>query len=145
MKPAQIVLIEDNPADVLLVKKALRENGIDHSLTQFESGIEAIRVLCAANPDSYFVPDAILLDLNTPRTDGFEALHRLMEFPRFAGVPIAILTSSRDRKDKHRAALQGARYIEKPSQLSEFLTSVGGTVREMLGSRKTPAITRAAG
>jgi CheY-like chemotaxis protein len=145
MKPAQIVLIEDNPADVLLVKKALAENGIDHALTQFDSGVEAVRALCAAHTDHDFVPDAILLDLNTPRTDGFEALHRLMEFPRLADVPIAILTSSRDRRDKHRAAIQGARYIEKPSQLNEFLTSVGGAVREMLSERVARGTTLAAG
>jgi CheY-like chemotaxis protein len=42
MKSARIVLIEDNPADVLLVEMALRENGIDHSLTRFESGAEAL-------------------------------------------------------------------------------------------------------
>jgi CheY-like chemotaxis protein len=135
MKPAQIVLIEDNPADVLLVKMALRENGIEHSLTRFESGEEAIKVLCAETTADFFVPDVILLDLNTPRTDGFEALHRFKEFPRLAGVPIAIFTSSRDRKDKHHAAIQGARYIEKPSQLNEFLASVGQAVKEMLGVR----------
>ena len=107
MRSAQIVLIEDNPADVFLVRKALEENGIEHALTRFESGEDAIRVLCAETPGDSFVPDAILLDLNTPRTDGFEALHRLRELPRLSGVPIAILTSSRDRKDKHRAAIQG--------------------------------------
>lgn len=132
MKSAQIVLIEDNPADVLLVKMALKENGIEHALTRFESGEDAIRVLCAETNGDVLVPDAILLDLNTPGTDGFDVLHRFKEFPRLSGVPIAILTSSRDRKDKLRAAIQGARYIEKPSQLNEFLTSVGQVVKEML-------------
>jgi two-component system, chemotaxis family, response regulator Rcp1 len=135
MKSAQIVLIEDNPADVLLVRKALEENGIDHLLTRFETGEEAIRVLCNEANGNAFVPDAILLDLNTPRTDGFEALRRLKVFPRFSGVPIALLTSSRDARDKHRAAIQGARYIEKPSQLNEFLSSVGAAVKDMLGVR----------
>ncbi|MBV9772289.1 MAG: response regulator [Bryobacterales bacterium] len=134
MKPAQIVLVEDNPADVLLIRKALEESGIEHALTRFESGEDAIRVLCAETNGDSLVPDAILLDLNTPRTDGFAALHRFKEFPRLSGVPIAILTSSRDRKDKQRAAIQGARYIEKPSELNEFLTSIGHAVKEMLGS-----------
>jgi CheY-like chemotaxis protein len=132
MKPAQIVLIEDNPGDVLLVKIALRENGIEHALTRFESGQDAIRTLCAEAGGDVLVPDAILLDLNTPGTDGFEALHRFKESPRFTGIPIAILTSSRDRKDKHRASIQGVRYIEKPSQLNEFLASVGQAIKEML-------------
>lgn len=134
MKSAQIVLIEDNPADVLLVEMALKENGIEHTLTRFESGEEATRVLCAETKDEVFVPDAILMDLNTPRTDGFEVLRRFKALPRLSGVPIAILTSSRDRKDKHRADIQGASYIEKPSGLNEFLTSVGQAVKEMLGA-----------
>ena len=132
MKIAQIVLIEDNPADVLLVKMTLKENGIEHTLTQFESGAEAVRVLCTETEGSVLVPDAILLDLNTPRTDGFEALSQFTESTRLTGVPIAILSSSRDRRDKQRAAILGARYIEKPSQLDEFMASVGLAVREML-------------
>lgn len=134
MKPAQIVLIEDNPADVVLVRLALNENGIAHVLTHFESGEEAARSLSAGSESESFVPDAILLDLNTPGTDGFEALQKLREYPRLSDVPIAILTSSRDRKDKHRAGMEGARYIEKPSQLNEFLTSVGQAVKAMLNT-----------
>ena len=131
MKPALIVLIEDNPADVLLVKMALEENGITHALTQFDSGTEALEKLCFPKAGE-LVPDAILLDLNTPQTDGFEALRTLKQSPRLSNVPIAILTSSRAIADKRRAALEGTRYIEKPSQLVEFLDSVGGAVKEML-------------
>lgn len=138
MKSARIVLIEDNPADILLVRKALEENGIAHSLTTFECGEEAIRILCAEAKGEVFVPDAILLDLSTPGMDGFELLHRFRGFPRFSQLPIAILTSSRDRRDKHRAALHSTRYIEKPTQLNEFLTSVGRAVREMLEGSGVP-------
>ena len=130
--PAQIVLIEDNPADVHLVEIALKERGIAHSLTRFESGQEAVRVLCGQSVIGNVVPDAILLDLNTPRTDGFEALRSLKQSPRLAGVPIAILTSSRAQADRHRAQIQGARYIQKPSQLKEFLSTVGEAVHQML-------------
>jgi CheY-like chemotaxis protein len=132
MKSAQIVVIEDNPADVLLIRKALEQNGIEHSLTRFENGADAIRALCVDTYDEMLVPDAILLDLSMPRMDGFTALHRLREVPRLAGVPIAILTSSRDSQDKHRASIQGVRYIEKPSQLDDFLKSVGRAVKSML-------------
>src|ERR1700722_14960742 len=100
MKLAQIVLIEDNPGDVLLVEMALQENGIAHSLTKFENGQEAVRVLCGPPADGNVVPDAILLDLNTPRTDGFDALRSFKQSPQLAQVPIAILTSSRARRDK---------------------------------------------
>ena len=133
MRPAQIVLIEDNPGDVLLVEMALRENRIDCSLTKFEDGQEAVRVLCGESTSGEVAPDAILLDLNTPRTDGFEALRSFKRIHAgLAQVPIAILTSSRAHADKQRAESQGARYIEKPSQLHEFLSTVGQAVREML-------------
>jgi len=134
MKSFRIVLVEDNPADVFLVQKALAAASVDHALTQFTSGTEAVRVLCSPEEPHGPVPDAILLDLNTPRTDGFEALRALKETPRLAGVPIAILTSSRARSDKHRASILGTRYIEKPSQLEEFLSTVGQAVKDMLGS-----------
>lgn len=132
MKPTQIVLIEDNPADVCLIKIAIKEKGISASLTHFEDGVEAVRVLCGTAEENALIPDAILLDLNTPRTDGFDALAQLKQKARLSQVPIAVLTSSRARSDKQRAALLGARYVEKPSELKDFLTSVGNAVEEML-------------
>jgi two-component system, chemotaxis family, response regulator Rcp1 len=134
VRTAQIVLIEDNPADVQLVEMALKERGIPHSLTRFENGQEAVRVLCGEPLNGTLVPDAILLDLNTPRTDGFEALRSFRQSPRLASVPIALLTSSRAQGDRHRAEIQGARYIQKPSQLTEFLSTVGEAVSAMLGA-----------
>jgi two-component system, chemotaxis family, response regulator Rcp1 len=128
MKPARIVLVEDNPGDVLLFEMALKENGIPCELTHFHNGMEALRALRATT----FVPDAILLDLNTPRSDGFHVLAQIMQAPRLSHVPIAILTSSRASSDKNRAALQSVRFIQKPSHLEEFLATVGGAVREML-------------
>lgn len=132
MSEAQIVLIEDNPADVFLIRKALKETGIEHSIIQFESGADAVQILCNGSVSGR-IPDLILLDLNTPRTDGFEALRTLKETPRLARVPIALLTSSRARRDKHRASILGTRYIEKPSQLEDFLATVGRAAKEMLG------------
>ena len=131
MNPAHIVLVEDNPGDVLLVKLALTENGIPFELTQFNNGSEALKVLSAPSPNA-FIPDAILLDLNTPKSDGFEVLIQLRRSPRLSQVPIAILTSSRTRSDKHRASLESVRFIEKPSQLADFLNTVGQAVKEML-------------
>ncbi|MGH9632076.1 MAG: response regulator [Bryobacteraceae bacterium] len=132
MKPAQIVLIEDNPADVFLVEMSLKENGIPFHLTRFENGAEALQVLCAASDTNTSVPDAILLDLNTPRSDGFQVLIKLRQVPRFAQVPIAILSSSQASSDKHRIGLQSVRYIQKPSELEDFLATVGQAVKEML-------------
>ncbi len=131
--PAEIVLIEDNPGDVALVQLALRSEKILYVLRHYRSGEDAVDAF-TAEPSGTKPPSVILLDLNTPRTDGFAALAKLMQMPRLAHVPIAVLTSSRAHSDKHRASIHGARYIEKPSQLKEFLSSVGGAVRDMLGS-----------
>jgi CheY-like chemotaxis protein len=136
MSAVRIVLIEDNPADVYLVELALKENGIPCELTRFASGQEALVVLCPAEDEAAatFVPDAILLDLNTPKSDGFQVLIRLKQSPRLAQVPIAIITSSAAASDRHRSALEGVRYIQKPSQLEAFLATVGQAVKEMLHS-----------
>jgi CheY-like chemotaxis protein len=89
-------------------------------------------VLCAPEEANAFVPDAILLDLNTPRCDGFQVLIALKQFPRLSQVPLAILTSSQASSDRHRAALENVRFIQKPAHLEEYLTTVGLAVREML-------------
>jgi CheY-like chemotaxis protein len=137
---ATIVLIEDNPADVFLVRKALSENGIPCSLKVFETGREAVRIFCGPANEDFPVPEAILLDLLTPCTDGFDALSRLRQSPRLAEVPIAILTSSRSPGDKRRAANQGVRFIEKPCELDDFIECVGREVSEMLTRPDQPEI-----
>jgi CheY-like chemotaxis protein len=95
---SHIVLIEDNPADVLLVEKALEAN-VTYEMTQFNNGVDALQVLCAPaeTAANTFVPDAILLDLNTPKSDGFNVLVRLKNTPHLAEVPVAIITSSKPR------------------------------------------------
>lgn len=71
MNAARIVLIEDNPADVLLVELALKETCISCELTKFTSGQDALSALCSPE-GATFVPDAILLDLNTLRATAFK-------------------------------------------------------------------------
>jgi CheY-like chemotaxis protein len=69
MNAIRIVLIEDNPGDVYLVELALKETGLPCQLIKFASGVEALSVLCPADDaPPPFVPDAILLDLNTPKS-----------------------------------------------------------------------------
>lgn len=135
MNIAKIVLIEDNSADVFLVEMALKESAIPYEMTRFNNGEEAVESLCAPEgPTTKTLrPDAILLDLNTPKSDGFVVLGKLRQAPHLADVPIAIITSSKATSDKHRVGLIGrTRYIEKPSQLAEFLTIVGQAVKDML-------------
>ncbi|MGH9630356.1 MAG: hypothetical protein ACRD7E_18745 [Bryobacteraceae bacterium] len=72
----------------------------------FNNGEEALQALCppeGAEPNT-FIPDAILLDLNTPKSDGFNVLIRLRQTPRLAHVPIAILTLSQATSDRLASA-----------------------------------------
>ena len=130
LKPAHITLVEDNPADVLLVRMALQEKGIAFELTCFEDGEEAVESLSRQERTE---PDIILLDLNLPVTEGVEVLKRIRSIPELVNVPVAILTSSASPIDIQRTKLLGvARYINKPLELDDFLREVGGQVHEML-------------
>jgi len=129
-KTARIVLVEDNPADVLLVRKALKGKGIAVDLTCFEDGQQALKSLLQLRRK---VPDLILLDLNVPKIDGVDVLRTVRNTPHLADVPVLILTSSESPTDIHRTGLLGAaRYITKPSGLDDFLREVGRGVEETL-------------
>ena len=132
---AHLVLIEDNPSDVYLMKFALEESGLVFEMTSFQNGADALLTLCpdTGAEDKCFVPDLILLDLNTPGTDGFEVLARIRGNPSLADVPVAIITSSASPADKHRASLIGATtYIQKPTELDAFVKRVSGAVKQLL-------------
>ena len=126
---ARIVVVEDNYADVILMKKAFTENDIDVELIHFEDGDLAL----AALGDLQVRPNLILLDMNLPRVGGLEVLHAIKLMPELAHVPVAMVTSSRSPQDRALALKEGAlRYIQKPASLDEFLSEVGGGVKELL-------------
>jgi CheY-like chemotaxis protein len=130
LKTAHITLVEDNPADVFLVRKALQERGIAFELTCFEDGEEALKSLSRQERNE---PDIILLDLNLPMTEGVEVLRRIRTIPELFNVPVAILTSSASPTDIDRTKSLGVtRYISKPMALDDFLREVGRQVEEML-------------
>ena len=134
---AQIMLIEDNPADVFLVKKALEANNVESDVMHFQDGDQAIRSLLSEGEDhGVQLPDLILLDLNLPCRDGLDVLHAIRSNPRLADIPVAILTSSEAPSDKNRASTIGAvHYIIKPPELASFLGEVGGAVNNLLSRR----------
>lgn len=135
MSPLNIVLIEDNAPDVFLVEMALKQAGIPYSLTHFENGSDALESLSHRQASTDPLPDAILMDLNTPRTDGLSVLAALKHSEDYANVPMAVITSSQSPEDKRQAAMYGARFFLKPSRLQEFLNSVGEAVKEMVHER----------
>jgi CheY-like chemotaxis protein len=126
----RLVLIEDNPADVLLIREAIRERGLAVELISYPDGPEAISGLDdPRNP----LPDAILLDLNLPKGEGMSVIKTLRASERLRDVPLAILTSSQSPRDLEQAQrLRVKSYIHKPSTLNEFLSTVGNAVLELL-------------
>lgn len=131
---AQLVIVEDNAADVLLIRKALDEKGFSYILTRFEDGEEALQALCPdAGESTVAAPDVIVLDLNVPRCEGIDLLRQIRQTPRLQDVPVAILTSSESPLDKRLAKDLGAdRYILKPVALDAFFAEVGGALCELI-------------
>lgn len=133
---ATILLGEDNPADVYLIRQALEEHGVKYKLEIATHGGEMISALTSkgANP-----PDLIVLDLNLPRYDGLEILKLIRNDHSLQTIPVVILTSSDSPRDRVAASDFGADcYIRKPSKLDEFM-AIGQTLQLLLNSRQRAA------
>jgi|SRR5580698_8758520 chemotaxis family two-component system response regulator Rcp1 len=132
--PITILLAEDNPGDVFLVRRALEKHGLqDVELVVVEDGQAAFRYIEAVDADdSLFSPDLALLDLNLPRATGSRILIRIRESRRCSSIPIIIVTSSDSPLDRAAAAQLGATsYFQKPGDLAGFM-QLGRVVREAL-------------
>ena len=121
-KLINILLVEDNPADVLLTAEALREGDIPHEINAVNDGLEAMDYLRSEGRYARAVcPDIILLDINLPKKNGFEVLSEIKEDPALKHIPVIILTTSSSKKDIVRAYNLCANcYITKPIDLDDF-------------------------
>jgi chemotaxis family two-component system response regulator Rcp1 len=123
---AEILLIEDNPADVRLMQEAMRESKIKNVLHVVRDGVEAISYL--KNEGIYrdaVRPDLILLDLNLPRKDGRELLAEIKTDPVLKTIPVIILSTSEAEFDIVRSyELHANCYISKPVDLEQFMKVV---------------------
>lgn len=138
----EILLAEDNPADVYLVREALREHGVDCALRVVSDGAEMLRMISSDQVRAGAVNlGLIILDLNLPRHDGTEILERLRDTIELAGIPVVILTSSDSPRDRTLASQLGAAcYLRKPSSLEQFLT-LGSVFKNLLsGQEAKPSV-----
>jgi DNA-binding response OmpR family regulator len=135
----RLLVIEDNDADVFLIKRALQENNVPVDVTVCRDGESAVRLLNSREMES--PPDAIIIDLALPRVEGLDVLRKILHRPAYVGTPIMVFTSSPSPSDKHRVELlAGARYVQKPSGLENFLREVAENVKSMLaGTNKDEA------
>jgi len=95
-----ILLVEDNPGDVFMVREALDDAGAIHQVHVVNNGIEAMNFLLRRGPHASAPrPDLVVLDLNLPAKPGREILAEMAASPEIRDVPVAVLTSSRSERD----------------------------------------------
>lgn len=128
-----ILLAEDNPADVFLIRMALEQHQIIHHLHVVTDGGAALDFVARmGKPGGVFCPDLVLLDMNLPKADGPSVLSALREHPLGGHTPVIVATSSAIAAEQARMAALGARYFRKPVELDGFMR-LGEVVREVLG------------
>lgn len=124
-----ILLVEDNPDDEILTLRALRRANVGNDIVVARDGVEALDYLFGtgghAGRDTRELPHVMLLDLKLPRIDGLEVLRRVRGDERTCVLPVVILTSSieeRDRIDGYRLGANS--YVQKPVDFTEFVEAV---------------------
>jgi two-component system, chemotaxis family, response regulator Rcp1 len=125
-RPIDILLVEDNPADVRLAREALRDRKVANTLHVLRDGEAAMAYL--RREDGYADaprPDVILLDLNLPKKDGREVLAEVKSHPVLRRIPIVVLTTSSAEADILKSYdLHANCYVQKPIEFAQFLEVV---------------------
>ena len=125
--PVEILLVEDNPADVELTLHVLKKNNLANRIKVVRDGAEALDFIFGSKAVGNLenVPRLVLLDLKLPKVDGMEVLSRIKADPRSKRIPVVMLTSSREEKDlvlSYNLGVNG--YIVKPVDFAQFTESV---------------------
>lgn len=124
-----ILLVEDNPDDEALTKRALDRNNIKNEVVVARDGVEAVDFLFGRGAyegrDVTQMPQLILLDLKLPRMDGLEVLKAIRADERTRLLPVVILTTSNEEQDRINGYGFGANsYVRKPVNFTEFIAAV---------------------
>lgn len=131
-EPVTIFVVEDNPADVFLVRQALQQEQLNFQLFLAEDGDTALSLLDRVGK-GVPTPDVLLLDLNLPGVDGHELFQRVRQHPLCKDVPIVVFTSSDSPRDRAWTSdFQISHYFRKPSDYDEFM-KLGEIIRSLVG------------
>lgn len=131
-----VLLVEDNPTDIFVVKKVLAEAGINIPIRIARDGQDALQYLLGiAGDETAGCPVLVLLDLNLPKIDGLEVLRQLRAAQRCRAMPVVVVTSSGAESDRTAARnLHVDAYFQKPATLAGY-AELGALVRRVLASR----------
>jgi two-component system response regulator len=129
MASNSILLVEDNPDDEALTLRAFRKNNVTNDVVVARDGVEALDYLFGtgtyANRDLTMLPQVVILDLKLPKIDGLEVLRRMRAAPQTKLLPVVILTSSNEERDRLEGYGLGANsYVRKPVDFAEFVDAV---------------------
>jgi two-component system, chemotaxis family, response regulator Rcp1 len=122
-RPVHVLLVEDNPGDVRLMREALHNGHSNKKLDAVEDGEEALAYLRRRHPYSEAPkPDLIFLDLNLPKKDGREVLLEIKKDEALRRIPVVVLTTSEAERDIFRVYdLHANCYVKKPTDLDEYM------------------------
>lgn len=129
METKRILLVEDNPKDIELTKRALKKANVTNSVMVVEDGVEALKYFFGedgtggANIED--LPVVVLLDLKLPRVDGLEVLRRMRSHEKTRLIPVVVLTSSSEEKDIIASYDLGANsFVRKPVRFADFAEAI---------------------
>ncbi|WNB84864.1 response regulator [Cellulomonas sp. ATA003] len=125
-KVIDVLLVEDDPGDVLMTREAFADNKVANRLAVVSDGVSAMEYLRKEGPYADApTPDLVLLDLNLPRMDGREVLQALKEDDELRRIPVVVLTTSEAEEDVLRSyTLHANAYVTKPVDFDRFIDVV---------------------
>jgi CheY-like chemotaxis protein len=135
-----VLLVDDDPGDVLLIREAFAEHKVGNELTTVNDGVEAVRYVRGEGKYAGRErPDLVLLDLNLPRKGGIEVLAEIKGDPALATIPVIVLTTSEAEEDILRSyQLHANAYITKPVDFERFRNIVHQIDDFFIGIVKLP-------
>ena len=141
LRPIEILLVEDNEADIVLTKNALKTLKLQNNLSICRNGEEALDFLNKRGEyENAITPDLVLMDLNMPKLNGIEALEQIKNNPKLSMIPVIILSTSSAEKDVINSYQNHANsYIKKPIDFMKFLDVIQQIENYWFSIVKTPS------
>ena len=124
MNSGTILLVEDNPDDVMFTVRAFKKNGIANEVVVAIDGEQALGYLLPEGQGPPLRPALVLLDVKIPKVDGLEVLRRIRTDPRTSALPVVVLTTSSEERDIMESYRLGANsFVRKPVVFAEFVSA----------------------